>query len=55
MNCNLPGSSVHRILQARILELVAILSPSDLPNPGVKPSSPALKAASLPSEPLGKL
>ena len=26
MDCNLPGSSVHRILQARILEWVAISS-----------------------------
>ena len=26
MNCSLPGSSVHRILQARILERIAILS-----------------------------
>ena len=24
MDCSLPGSSVHRILQARILELIAI-------------------------------
>ena len=28
-------------------------SPGDLPNPGIKPGSPALKADSLPSEPLG--
>ena len=26
MDCNLPGSSVHRILQARILEWVAMPS-----------------------------
>ena len=28
-------------------------SPRDLPNPGVKPGSPALQADSLPSEPPG--
>ena len=29
-------------------------SPGDLPNPGIKPSSPALQADSLPAEPPGK-
>ena len=29
-------------------------SPRDLPNPGIKPRSPALQADSLPSEPPGK-
>ena len=29
-------------------------SPGDLPDPGIKPGSPALQADSLPSEPLGK-
>ena len=29
-------------------------SPRDLPNPGVKPRSPALQADSLPAEPPGK-
>ena len=37
-----PGSSVHGIFQAKMLEWVAILSPGDLPNPGIKPMSPAL-------------
>ena len=36
MDSNLPGSSVHRISQARILEQVAIPSPRDLPDPGIK-------------------
>ena len=49
MDCSPPGSSVHGILQARILEWVAILSPRDLPDPGIKPRSPALQADSLPS------
>ena len=29
-------------------------SPEDLPDPGIEPTSPALKADSLPSEPSGK-
>ena len=29
-------------------------SPEDIPNPEIKPRSPALQADSLPSEPLGK-
>ena len=49
-----PGSSVHGLLQARILEWVACLPPGDLPNPGIKPRSPSLKADTLPSEPPGK-
>ena len=30
------------------------LSPGDLPEPGIKPGSPTLKADTLPSEPPGK-
>ena len=46
-----PGSSVHGISQAGILEWVA--SPfsrgsSSLPDPGIEPRSPALRADSLP-------
>ena len=51
MDCSLPGSSVHGILQASILEWVAILFSRDLPDPGREPMSPALQADSLPSEP----
>ena len=54
MDCGPPGSFVHGILQARILEWVAIPSAGDLPDPGIKPTSPALQADSLPSEPPGK-
>ena len=36
-DCCLPGSSVYGILQARILEWVAMPSSGDLPNPGIKP------------------
>ena len=52
--CSLPGSSVHKILQARILEWIAFPTPDDLPDPGIEPGSPALQADSLPSEPPGK-
>ena len=47
MDLSPPGSSVHKISQARILEWVAFPSPGDLPNPGIKPRSPALQADSL--------
>ena len=44
MDCSLPGSSVHGIFQAIVLEWVAIsLSRGDPPNPGIKPRSPALQ------------
>ena len=39
MDCSPPGSSVHGILQARILEWVAMPSSRDLPNPGIEPAS----------------
>ena len=45
MDCSPPGSSAHGILQARILEWVAILPPGELPNPGIRTwslKSPAL-------------
>ena len=48
MDSSPPGSSVHGILQARILEWVPRPSPGDLPNPGIKPWSPVLQADSLP-------
>ena len=51
---SLPGSSVHGILEARILEWVAIPSPGDLPHPGTESRSSALQADSLLSEPPGK-
>ena len=37
MDCIPSGSSVHGILQARILEWVACIPPGDLPNPGIQP------------------
>ena len=41
------------ILQARILEWVAISFSRDLPDPRIEPRSPTLQADSLPSEPQG--
>ena len=54
MDCSPPGSSVHGILQARILEWLPFPSPGDLPDPGIEPRSPALQADSLTSEWPGK-
>ena len=54
MDCSLPGSSVHEILQARILGWVAIPSPGDLPDPGIESGSPALQVDALQSELQGK-
>ena len=53
MNYSLAGSSVHGILQARVLEWLAFPSLGNLPDPGIEPGSPALQADSLPSEPSG--
>ena len=41
MDCNPPASSVHGILQTRILEWVALPCPPPrgLPNTGIKPTS----------------
>ena len=39
-----PGSSVRGISQARMLEWVAISYSRDLPDPGIKPKSPAVPA-----------
>ena len=43
VDCSPPGSSVHRILQARILEL-PFLAPGDLPNTEIEPAFPAVPA-----------
>ena len=42
-----PGSSVHGILQARIMEWAAISFSRHLPNPGIKPTSPELAGRSF--------
>ena len=61
IDCRLPGSSVHGIFQARILEWVAIYFSRDLPNPGIEPgldrsvSCGSCIAGFFTTEPLGKL
>ena len=39
MDCSPPGSSVHEILQARILKWVAVSSSRDLFDPGIELTS----------------
>ena len=56
IDCSPRGSSVHGILQARILEWVAMPPPGDLPNPRIEPMSLCLvhwQAGSLPLAPPG--
>ena len=50
MDCSPPGSNVRWIFQAIILEWLPFPSPGNLPDPGIKPGSPALQADSLPFE-----
>ena len=57
MDFNPTGSSVHGISQAIILGWVAISSPGDLLDPGIKPTSPmssALVGESFTTVPLEK-
>ena len=53
MDCSLLGSSVHGLLQARMLEWVAMPS-RGFSDPGIEPRSPSLQADSLLSELAGK-
>ena len=52
--CDPMEYTAHGILQARILEWVAVSFSRDLPNPGIKPRSPTLQVDSLPAELPGK-
>ena len=54
MDCSLPGSSIHGIFQARVLEWVAISFSRGSSDPEIEPRSPALQADALPSEPTEK-
>ena len=54
VDCSLLGSSVHGILQARILEGVVVPFPRVFSQPGLEPTSPTLLADSSLSEPPGK-
>ena len=47
IDCSLPGSCVHGVLQARILEWLLFASPGALPDPRVKSRSPVSQADSL--------
>ena len=53
VDCSPPGSSIHGILQARILEWVAISFSRESSQPGIEPTSPAMQADALTSEPPG--
>ena len=53
-NCSLPGSSVHGILQTRILEWVTISFARGFSWPRDWPGSPTLQVDSLPFELAGK-
>ena len=54
MYCSPPGSSVHGIFQARILDGWPFPSPGDLPDLGIEPASPALARGFFTAEPPGK-
>ena len=51
MDYSLPGSSVHGVLQARILEWEAIPFFRGSSSPGIKLMSPVLQVDFLPSQP----
>ena len=48
MDCIQPGSSVHGILQQEYWSGYPFPPPRDLPDPGIKPTSPVLRADSFP-------
>ena len=48
MDCSPPGSSVHRILQEEYWSGLPFPPPGDLPDPEIRPLSPALAGEFLP-------
>ena len=48
MGCSPPGSSVHVISQQEYWNGLPFPSPGDIPDPGIEPVSPVLRADSLP-------
>ena len=54
MDCSPPGSSVHGISQARILEWLPFPTTGDLPDPGIEPASPVLAHGFFTTEPQEK-
>ena len=57
VDCSLPDSSVHGILQAGEFQglLSFLLSPGYLPDPGIEPGFPAFQEVSLPLRHLGSI
>ena len=51
MDCSLPGSLSMGFSRQEYWSGLPCPPPGDLPNPGIQPTSPALQADSLPSEP----
>ena len=51
MDYSLPDSSIHVFTRKENWSGLPFPSPRDLPNPGIKPRSPALQADALLSEP----
>ena len=54
MDCSPPASSVHEILQARILDGLPFPVPGDIPDLVTEPMSPALAGEFFTTEPPGK-
>ena len=54
MDCSLPGSSVHGVLQAKYWSGLPCPPPGELPNPGIELESPALAGGFFTTEPPGK-
>ena len=54
MDCSQPGPLCMGFSRQEYWSGLPFPSPGNLPNPGIKPWSPALQADSLPSEPPGK-
>ena len=50
-----PGSPIPGISRQEYWSGLPFPSPEDLPDPGIKPGSPALQADSFTTEPQGKL
>ena len=53
--CSLSGTSVHGILQARILERVVFSPPGDLSNPETELVSPEMEGGFFTTEPSGNI
>ena len=54
MDCNPPASSVHGISQAKYWSGLPFPSPGDLPDPAIKPTSPASAGGFFTTDPPGK-